>query len=57
MNLSADIILIAMANAEATRIIESILNKYFEVKASIDLPKLSYLNWCIIQSDQLITMD
>ena len=44
INLSTDDILFAIANVEATRIIESTLNKYFKVKASINLSELSYLN-------------
>ena len=57
MNLSTNDILIATANAEAIRIIESALNKYFIVKANINTLELSYLNWYIILLDQLITMN
>ena len=57
MNLPTDNILITIANTEATKIIESILNKYFKVKASINPLELAYLNQHIIQLDQLITLD
>ena len=57
MNLSTDDILIDTRGKEAARIVKGILDKFFDVKASFNLPEFAYLNQRIIQSVKYITID